>query len=402
MRRLVEFRVRIPGEWMDVWLYKGSVLLWSPDGQIYWVSISALTAEVGRERGVAARLLSEYLIFRNDWKVGDQFQSLQRIQPVRDGLLSEALGGDDSVTLVSSLMPQPVPSRQRYEGYLLDIAVTGNRIFSATTQGLFETEFNPEHPDDDNELIRNVEGRVNTVAINGNRAAIAMEEEGLRTGEIQFGGGAEWAAHATSFATIDDYALAASFSSYNLLNYRGESTPQFLRAKKRREPAVGAQAYDRTVIVEHERPVSIAKPLADAANMVRRSNTSMDPDNLYVVGNSNFRLLVSDGIEYAAVINLGWGSPAERRGIAPNREFTRASLNGRAVAAASSTQELKSGFVLEGFDNIGLMTEHGLYQMPGREVLRTRTFPRSRRHADTYAVVSNGHVEIVGFLEVDD
>lgn len=387
---------------MDVWLYKGSVLLWSPDGQIYWVAISSLTTEIGRERGVAARLLSEYLIFRNDWKVGEQFQSLQRIDAVRNSLLSEAVGEDESVTFISAVVPSPVPNEQRYDGYLLDVAVTGNRIFSATTQGLFETEFNPDYPDAANDLVREVEGRVNSIVINGNRAAIAMEEEGLLTGEIKFGGGADWASHATSFDTIDDYSLAASFSSYNLLNYRGEPTPDFLRASTRREPAEGAQAFERTVIVGHQRPLSIAKPVIDAATSTLGPRSHLDPDNLYVVGNSNFRLLVSDGMDYAAVINLGWGSPAERRGIAPNREFRRASLDGRAVAGASSTQELGSGFVLEGFDYVGLMTEHGMYQMPGEAVLRTRTFPRSRRHADTYAVVSNGHVEIVGFLEMNE
>jgi hypothetical protein len=401
MKRLVQFRIRIPGEWMDVWLYKGSVLLWSPKGQLFWVALDALTSEISHERGIAARLLAEYLIFRNDWKVGEQFQSLQRIAPARDALLTEAVGDEETVTFVTSLVPQPIPNSEPYEGYLLDVAVTGNRIFSATTQGLFETEFNPEYPDDDNEIVKNVDGRVNTVAINGNRAAIAMEETGLLTGEIEFGGGSEWADHSTSFKTVDDYAIAASFSSYNLLNYRGERTPDFLRAKKRSEPAKGRQAYDRTVIVEHERPVSIAEPLMEAASLAFDASRDVNPNDVYVVGNSNFRLLVSDGNEYAAVINLGWGSPAEKRGIAPNREFTKSAIDVKAVAGASSTQELKSGFVLEGFDYIGLMTERGYYRASAESVLRTRTFPRSRRHADTFAVVGNHDVEIAGFLETD-
>lgn len=401
MKRLIQFSVRIPGEWMDVWLYKGSVLLWSPDGHIYWLSLDDLTTEVAQQRGAASRLLSEYLIFRNDWKVGEQFRSFQRIDGLVPTLVNQAVGEEETTVFESSLNPSPIPNTDRIEGYLLDIAVTGNRIFSATTEGLFETEFNPEFPETENDTVRNVEGRVNSVAINGSRAAIAMEEAGLRTGEIEFGGGRDWASQSTSFEIIDEYAINASYSSYNLLNYNGEKTPEFLRAKKTHIPATGKQAFGRTVIVEHEKPVSIAAPLAEAALSTLRKNSRIEVDDLYVVGNSNFRLLVSDGVEYAAVINLGWGSPAERRGIAPNREFKQSDLDAKSIAAASTTQELKSGFVLEGFDYLGLMTEHGLHQMPGEAVLRTRTFPRSRRHADSYAVVRNHHVDLVGFLELN-
>lgn len=288
----------------------------------------------------------------------------------------------------------------RLEGFLLDVAVTGNRVFSATTTGLFETEFNPEYPENDNPLILSESGRVNSVAIASNTIAAAMEDKGLRTAPIFFGLGANWHSSPSSLKLIDDYAISTSFSSYNLLNYNGDATPEFFRARTQREAAGGNQSYDRTVILDHERPESILKPVTDAA--VAGVTVGPASDELYVVGNSNYRLLVSDGREFASVINLGWGSPAERRGIVRSRDFVVDSRAGEMVATASETRQLKSGFVLESYETISLLMRDGIHLLPDQGVLRTRTFPRSRRHEDTFASICNDHVDLVGFLEVPE
>lgn len=90
MKRLVELRVRVPGQWSDAWLYKGSLLLWTPDGQLGWLKLDHLRNEVNRQGGAAARLLADYLIFRTDWKVGEQFVALQKTATALNALVTDA------------------------------------------------------------------------------------------------------------------------------------------------------------------------------------------------------------------------------------------------------------------------------------------------------------------------
>ncbi|MEB0003499.1 hypothetical protein QN357_11230 [Cryobacterium sp. RTC2.1] len=152
--------------------------------------------------------------------------------------------------------------------------------------------------------------------------------------------------------------------------------------------------------MDHQKPVQIRSDVRRAAVPANRRAKPVSTDDLYVVGNSNYRLLVSDGKDYASVVDLGFGSQSEKRGIAPSRSFGEAGLNGRIVASTLSTQQLDSGFLLQGFDYLAVMTSRGCFDFSGSDILRTRSFPRSLRHTDSFAAIANDFVDLVGFIEL--
>lgn len=401
-------RIRIPGVWMDAWLYKGALVLWSPVGEIRAISLDEIRASLVRVAGKHVGVAADYLIFRNDWKASAQFNDLMGIKPVRDGLFG-AIRTASSITFELPHLHERSTGTEPHEGYLLDTAVYGNRVFSATESGVFETEFNPEYPDSTNPTVQIHDRHVSSVEAYASTIAISAGDSGLLKRNIEFGYGAAWASHVdgSPLELIDDFSLHSSFSSYNILNYRGAMAPSFLRAQVRHDPPSGTDKYARAVVSRYERPALIEGAVHEHfRKRVASSRSTENPDNVSpsnladveVIGNSNYHLLVRSGTD-TAILNVSAfdGKPVEvKYNSAFGRDESRLELASRAL----TTQALRSGFLVETFDSTGLITQKGSYVLIDEPRVRIRSFPKSKRHDDMFIAIGDDFVELVGFTDL--
>lgn len=401
-------RIRIPGVWSDGWLYKESLVLWSLDGDLCFLPLSEIRGAVQREAGHQVAVASDYLIFRNDWKYSAQFTDLIRLPQVASGLF-DFFGDDEVLTVAIRDSAVRSSGTTSHSGYVLDTEVYANRIYSASEEGLFETEFNPNFPETENPMLQTTDQPALAVAARSGKVAVSLGSEGLLTRDITLGHGDGWwsVAEQEKFETADDYSLGVSFSSFNLLNYRGEDAPHFLRAKTRRVPPQGNGQYDETVIDEYEPAVNLLAPVTQ----VLKSGDKVEIDdksaiathegrgNIRVVGNSGYHLLVTDS-DGSAVVNI---SAFDKKPLQLRQDpkFSQKRIDSSLVSEALSTQTLRSGFLLETFDKTGIITERGSHVLIDDSRVRIRSFPRSKRHHDCFLAVGEDFVELVGFIEID-
>ena len=98
-------RVELPGDWRDGWLYREQLLLWSRAGQFYWMPIAGLLDIIAREATPSLSLLSECLLFRNDWKSGQPFRKFLSVEGVIPALLRDYKRGQREITIRLSNVP---------------------------------------------------------------------------------------------------------------------------------------------------------------------------------------------------------------------------------------------------------------------------------------------------------
>lgn len=401
---LKSIRIRLPGEWVDAWLYKETAVFWSPDGFLYYLPLREIRAAIERIAGRHVAVVADYLVFRNDWKQSKQFSDLLTFVPnLRDSLLSVFEG--DSLTIEVEGVDQRLSRSAPHVGYILDTAVYGNRVYSAGESGLFETEFNPQFPESENPTIEVVDNEVLAVIANGGRAAFSCGEAGLRTRSIEFGFGKVWWDNLAKVGTVDDYSIDTSFSTLDLLNYTGDAAPHFLRARTRWEDPSGSAQYRQRIVVDYDQPLEMIGAIRKALNSNHRIAMSGEvvtdslETGLKVIGNSNYHLLVSDNGRHS-VINISALSDSKPARLYRNRGFREEKMGSGLVSNAISTQTVTSGFLLEGFDSTGLITERGTYVVIDEPRVRLRAFPRSRRHHDCFVAIGDNFVELVGYIEV--
>lgn len=400
-------RLRIPGHWSDGWLYKEHLLLWTANGDLFYVPTSEITSWISRKIGRSERAVSEYLIFRNDWKKSQQFQVLQAVPSVINGFLECFQERQQLFINIDELQMRSTNTRT-HEGYVLDTEVYAGRLMSATEQGVFETSFDPGFPDSCNTLICGTEAPAYSVAARSGKMAVSLGARGLQTKDIFFGEGSEWwrKAESTPYKRDGDFSLASSFSSYNLLNYVGESSPLFLRARTRQVPAEGHRNFPETLIESFGGGVPLSSSLFEAglqkAVAEREDLPFSDRDHealedVRVVGNSGYHLLVSSPDE-SWVVDVS-AYPGESIGLRKNPTFRSGKIDPSLVSMTLSTQALRSGFLLETFDRTAVVTENGSQTLIDDPRVRLRSFPRSKRHDDCFLAVGDDYVELIGFLE---
>ena len=216
-------RIRIPGVWSDGWLYKESLVLWSLDGDLCFLPLSEIRGAVQREAGHQVAVASDYLIFRNDWKYSAQFTDLIRLPQVASGLF-DFFGDDEVLTVAIRDSAVRSSGTTSHSGYVLDTEVYANRIYSASEEGLFETEFNPNFPETENPMLQRQINPCSGCEIRQSRSVarqqrIVTPRHNAARRHMGTVGGASRSRK--NLRPPDDYSLGVSFSSFNLLNYRG-------------------------------------------------------------------------------------------------------------------------------------------------------------------------------------
>lgn len=386
--------VRIPGQWRDLWLYRGQLLLWAQSGALFTVPVESLQATVRAESDKRLGLAFDYLIFRTDWKYSEPFTRLANIPAAREGIFA-CLDDPQSSTItvpVDQILTEV--TTDQVPGYVLDCAVYGNRIFTCTESGLFETVLPSQNfRDGYNPQVQLLDFRVFNIDTLGSRLVTSAGDRGVFDREITFGLGSEWTTDSnTAPKQIDDYSRRVSFASYSVLNYKGLPAPSLIRTRTERRRMTEDASYEETVIDGYEAPAEITEQVAGALD---GDEAAID---FRVVGNSNNQLLVRNSGRYR-VVSLYTDPRTETRARVSNR-YRRNSVSPELANTTLLTHRVRAGFLMEQFDAVGIITERGSYDLIQGSTQRVRTFPRSKFYHDAFATVSSSHVDLVGFLEL--
>jgi hypothetical protein len=386
-------------------LYKEHLLLWTPSGELQFLSLSELRNQVVKQYGRATAVVADYLIFRNDWKRSKQFLDLMSMPLVAHEILRPLLDNGGRLRLALEADSLGQAASDPLDGYLLDASIYGNRVFAATDNGLFETAFDPRFSDNREPLLQHHHGANATgVETHAGRLAVSLGSDGLRTRSIEFGSGDSWwvGLDQKEQSKIDEISYDVSFASYSLLNYNGNEAPSFLRANLSTQKAGSGSMYDVKLIEKFDRGLDLGSSMTRVAKSgesidVEKERGSLTDDSVRVVGNANYKLLLATN-NGDVVVNL---SAYEKKPVLAvrNKDFSRAANSSRFADDALSTQTLSSGFLIEAFDYTAVITAHGSFKIIEEPRARVRSFPRSRRHDDAFTAVGDGFVELVGFVE---
>lgn len=391
--RMRTVTVRIPGDWHDAWMYRDHLLLWSKDGRIFRVNIRDVQSAVRRESDAHLALVYDYLVFRNDWKYAEPFTRLAQVDSVRDALFA-CLDTPNPVVVNISVDHLATPlETDRIPGFLLDSAVYGNRLFTSTEYGLFETVLPSENFGDlDNPLLQVADSRVFNIDTLGGTVIASGGDAGLYQRSITFGNGAEWVRDAERPMTrIDDYSRRASFASYSVLNYKGESSPTLIRTITERRRENDDDQFESTVIDSYKPPTQIVDQVVDSVSARGRGS------DFKVIGNSNNQLLVRNSGAYDVVSLFTDRNQATK--TKRNPRYRSRAVDAEMANSTLLTHRLRAGFLLEQFDGACILTEKGSYSVVGEPQSRVRTFPRSKFYHDCFAAISPSSVDLVGFIE---
>ncbi|MFC9313982.1 hypothetical protein ACFTWR_06405 [Streptomyces nigra] len=416
----------MPGEWRDAWLYKEHVLLWGRDGSLYVLGMERISKAVLKKYGASRAGLLDYLILRNDWKASSAFRRIMSMPEVASAFLRDfRLEGND-LDLTLNLEPIRIGGEST-PGYLFDSAIYANRLYQATSEGLFESYFNPEREIDEMPLVQFLEHETRCVSAQYMAVNASAEERGLwfspirlfddegygyseegyvdPFGENEEGYRAITRSSGSRMEQVADYSAACSSASRHLLNYTDSPMPGFLKAHETRGRSHERAQFEEWMVTgyEHERSIeelTYKALMHKGASGKGDQGSSVRGEDVEVLGNSNYRLLVKSS-DILEVVNI---SAFENRDVAVKRnaEFRKFHLRDVGGSEILSTRDLASGFAVELFDRVSVVTASSVFSVYGEPAARIRTFRQSRRYKDVLAIAGEKDLALVGFIEFGD
>lgn len=407
MSRLLSVHVKIPGQWRDLWLYKNKILAWDRVGGLFYLDVEKdLAKHLSKNYGPGRSLLAQMLIFRNDWKVGEQSRSMLSVPEIEAAFLRQFQDRDQVELEVPSSFFRRNES-EAYRGAVLDTCIYANRVYLATVDGLLESYINPEHPDRAYGLDRQLDRRVSKLAVQYAAINAAAEDEGLFFGRVSFAdeqGSPGF--HPSYFRRVAEYSLSVSHASRNLLNYTGESAPKFYRARtETKEPSDSSRSRgfgESQVVVGYDDASSIAS-LVQSTFLEDELSHGLDSrggGEVQVIGNSGYHLLATSG-EQLRILNLRAFDDREVE-MRRSRQFRAAERVPIPVSDVLETYPISGGFVIELSDAVHLINKDGSYEIMKGAAARIRTFMGSVRHKESIAVIEEDAARLIGFYLVED
>lgn len=388
---MIVFDLILPGPVRDAWLYKGLLLLWDRQNNVVIQKVKSLQARILREYGPGVAAMADFCIWRNDWRSEGPARTLLAVPAIHE-LFWSVDEPDRRITIELQVDAEFSPSHLNTEDHLLDVQIYANRVFLATTAALFESYIKPEYPQDAREAWPLLEKRVSDVQARHGAVFAAADEAGLWWGSINFDDGGRPSAPTRRVG--DDVAHRVSWSARNLLSYTNKPLPDFLRTKGHHVRPHNNARYDAYVVDDVQRETSLPQVVKDAVRDRRRREPDDGP---HALGNSNYRLLVAWQGEWQVVDLRAY--VGKHLTAAADKAFKRFDppLDANEVL---QTYGLESGFVVEDFDAVHLITASGAHPLLDEQAGRVRTFPDSRRHADVVAVATEDALHLIGHWNV--
>jgi len=394
--------IRIPGHWEDGWLYRDHLVLWTTAGEICSVPIPDIADMVERSYGEHLAVLSEQLVLRSERKFSREYRQMMSLPGVADAVLKPLQDG--SPTLIApGLKFRRADLDEAVPGNVVDVAVYGNRIFTATDEGLFEAQYNPNFPLSRSPLLNVIEAETTSVVAGSGIVAVSADGEGLLSRDIEFGDADEWwrsAGNNSPITRVADYSRGVSRSYEHLLNYAESGELAFIRADSEYE----TRGTFREKVVRGYRPAvniseNVVKVVEESARRSNSPNVQFDWDSeVRVRGNANYRLLVETPVGPQVVdVRAFRGKAVE---FALDGKFDFDPQLSDVVSRAVTVGALHSGFLIESLENVSVLGENGSFVLIDEPRVQVRTFPNSKRYDDTVLAVADDFVEIIGFTGV--
>lgn len=389
--------VRIPGLWEDAWLYRENLLVWDRRGRLYYVPIDTLRRRVRHAQDHHHAVLAEHLVFRSERKSSREFQDLFDIPSVRREFLAPLAASTEVVVEIDASDFQPA-SIEPTPGNLTDTVAYGNRLFTTSDAGVFETQFDSRY--DEGSPLLQVHPAPATAIVAGNgQFAVSLGEVGLVSREVGFGDGDQWidSAQASVLETLAPYSRNVARSSVHLVNYGESPIPDFIRATTHLERR--PNGFTENIITEFGEPASLDESLRRVVGQNITADEMRAGEGFEVLGNANYRLLVQigDGI---SVLNMLATRDRPLR-VNPYRRIDVGHKMPKTFSHALSTQALRSGFLVEHVGGVHLLGDSGVMELANEMVVQVRTFPASRRYVDTVVLVRESSLDLIGFVDID-
>jgi hypothetical protein len=401
MSDLLRIELRVQGEFRDAWVYKGHLHLWDREGILRWTKLETVVKHISAHYGSTVANLTNTLIARNDWKVGEQFNSWMRVPEVSRSMLRPFEGRSHLVIDV----PRGIFNRsdsESYAGLVLDTSIYADRVYLATAEGLLESYINSRHPENTYPLNQQTDFRASHVAVKYSAINVSAEHKGLHFAPVRFWTGdeapgfmpAEW-------RQVADFSISSSFAKRNLLNYTRSPVPSLLRSKVEEHRTERAR-YDDTSVVGYESSADISSLMYSAATTEARVSsrnlrtpTLASIEDFEVLGNSDYHLLVSRAGRLGVIdLRAEAGKDVEAR---PSRRFIKSRIESADVNQVLATYPVSSGFVVESYDRLDLITADGSFVLANGESAQVRTFDSSIRHKEVVAVVNEFSASVFGY-----
>lgn len=402
MPELLSIQLRIPGQWRDIWLYKNRIYLWDRIGLLRYLDMEAAYKKLAKNYGLNIAFLVQQLIFRNDWKVGEQTRLMLQIPELESAFL-RPFRGNDRIVLELPENLFGFSGSEAYREPVLDSYLYANRLYLATLNGLFESYIHPRHPDREYELNQQLDRRVSRLAVGYAAINASAEDDGLLFGRIRFA--ADESADdslvgrpgfkPSTFRRVADYSLSSSYAGRNLLNYTQDAAPSLLRSRIEERPAQGTARFDDVQVIGYEQESELLTTTQSTLSDLGQGTPPAELD-IKVLGNSNSHILASVAGRLH-VVNLRVGNENRDVRLQPVKSYREASRIHVNLDEVLETYPISSGFAIELEDSIKLMTRSGSYNLLKGAAARVRTFVESRRHKEVVAVVQEESVSLIGF-----
>ena len=398
-------RLDIPGEWSDGWLYKNHLILWTRTGQMHVTSLDNILKSIRRQTSPSISVVAQYLLFRNDWKASDQFHQILQVPEVEHNFVAELDPEGESTVIALENLDGGIAATESIPGAGLDTAIYANRVYSASTNGLFETRFDPQSPLRRNPVISRLNHRVVSVSAAYSAVNSSANEEGLWFSQVDFGD-ASWWKRDRAFKRVAEFSRGNSFAYINLLNYTDEAFPDLMRSAATRERPHDRAEYDEWRITGYGQATKISGLAASTLRTpgkvqlakVARNGPADEAETAQVLGNSNYRLLVAwqGGVR---VVNIAAhpGKDIEARSDSAFRGIANLRIEPSSVL---ETYPFGGGFIVEMFDSLCLLNQSGSFMLLGAPVARVRTFAQSRRHREVVLAVREDGISLLGIFQL--
>lgn len=393
-------RLDLPGRWADGWLYKEYLILWSRAGEMHVVPLSELVDEVRKVPSAALRVVAEHLIFRNDWKSAGSFGQMMSVPGVEDNFLADFRGTSGEIIMMLDGIPLEPAGTDHVPGVVLDASIYAGNIYAASTNGLYETRFDPDNPADRQPLVARFEKRVGAVSARYSVINGSAGESGLLFSHVDFDEG-EWWRGKQNFKRIAEVSRDHSFASYNLLNYTDDALPSFMRAERVKDSSKKNTTAEEVRISGYDAPSDIRNAVARALGGRKHPEYNqptldmrLDDEPIEVLGNSGSRLLVAEG----GSLNVMDISLRRERDLEVKRDPSYRRIRELEIDAFDvlDTHAFGDGFLVELSDEVRLINTTGSHSLISEPVARIRTFPNSRRYKEVILLVRESGVSLLG------
>ena len=404
MARVFRVELKVPGEYRDLWLYKGRLHLWDRVGVLRFIKFDVAIKHLAHIYGAATANLIQTFIFRNDWKVGEQFNSWMRVPEVSSAILAPFKEKSHlKIELPSSLFIES-PS-ESYSGLVLDTNIYADRVYLATAEGLLESYINARRPEAGYELHQQTDFRASRVAVKYCAINVSAESGGLHFAPVRFWPeGSEPGFMQADWRQVADFSLASSFARRDLLNYTNSAGPSLLHSRVEEHRSERAR-YDDTVVVGYE---PVATDLASLTYSAAISSSRVSTDRVIesapaeqfgILGNSDYHLLANWGNRLQVIdLRADTGREVVAR---PSQKFRRSKMATTDMDDVLATYAISGGFVIEHYDHLDLITVDGSFTLAAGESAQVRTFESSIRHKEAIAVVQESSASVFGFYIAD-